>query len=282
MRGWPARWAARSRSLAWARARSPTARPRALAQALATSADMLVLRDDASAAVLARAGAPQPMRVAADAAWTLFEPPAPRSPAPDGPVIVTLSRHAGGGRDTAAFAGGLAELLAARPELDEIVLEPWQVGGPGRDDLDLARDLQRALRVVTRREFPIAPPPASITAAGRAYGRARLVLGQRFHSLVAAAAAGTPFVAVAHEAKCADLAVRLGQRALAPGCPVGDVAPTLAAALDGPCPAPDTVGELIESAHTMLALMRTVVEGGRSGIPQDTRALRLQPEALVR
>jgi polysaccharide pyruvyl transferase WcaK-like protein len=265
----------------------PGRRARALARALASGADKLVLRDQASAQLLAAAGVPEPLRVGADAAWTLFG----RTPSDGwqrregasarGPVVVTVSRHAGGGGQVAALATGLAGLLTARPDPDGVVIEPWQVGGPGRDDLDLARELQRALHV---RDIAatIVPPPVSVTAASEGYRAARLVVGQRFHSLVAAAAAGTRFVAVAHEAKCADLAERLGQRSLPPSGPVAEIAPTLDAALAGPPPPSAAVAELTASAEAMLALMRTVLERGRVGVPADLRALHLQPEALIR
>ena len=264
----------------------PDRRARLLARALATSADMLVLRDEASAQILAGAGVPQPMRIGADAAWTLFAQTV-REPANDrparGPLVVTLSRHAGGAQHVPTLAAGIAELLASRSDVDGVVLEPWQVGGPEYgDDLELAGELQRALRVAARTDVAIAPPPESVRAASSSYRRARVVLGQRFHSLVAAAAAGTPFVAFAHEAKCAALAGRLAQPSLRPGGAIRDVAPTIAAALDGPPPDRDAVAGLVHTAETMLELMRSVVQRGQGGCPADLRALRLEPEALLR
>jgi polysaccharide pyruvyl transferase WcaK-like protein len=248
---------------------------------------MLVLRDDASADVLAGAGVPEPLRVGADAAWTLFDPPpAATAPGP-GRVVVTVSRHAGGPRLRAALAAALADLAASRPEASEVVLEPWQPGGPGADDLDLARELSRALRVARAArgldgDVTVSAPPESVPAASAGYRGATLVVGQRFHSLLAAAAAGVRFVAVAHEPKSADLAARLGQRSVDPDAPVADVAATLAAAVAGPPPDPGTVAELTHTAHTMLALVRAVVSGGRSGCPDDLLALHLHPEAVIR
>jgi polysaccharide pyruvyl transferase WcaK-like protein len=257
-------------------------RSRSLARALIATADMTVLRDDASADILAEAGVPQPMRIGADAAWTLLDRyRSPRSVRTRGPLVVAVSRHAGGPTQAPALAAGVAELLRGRDDIDRIVLEPWQVGGPGLDDLDLARGLQRALRVATERDVTLVPPPESIVTASETYRDARLVIGQRFHSLVAAAAAGTRFVAVAHEAKLAELATRLGQPTLAAAAPVADIAPTLAAALDGPAPDQDEVAAQTERAIASLELMRTVVEGGRAGYPADLRALRLRPEAVI-
>jgi polysaccharide pyruvyl transferase WcaK-like protein len=266
--------------------RLPDRRARLLARTLAMSADMLVLRDDASAQILAAAGVPQPMRIGADAAWTLFAQTvrerAGERP-PRGPLVVTLSRHAGGAQHVPTLAAGIAELLASRDDVDEVVLEPWQIGGPEHgDDLELARELQRALRVAARTDVAIAPPPDSVRAASASYRRARAVLGQRFHSLVAAAAAGTPFVAFAHEAKCAALADRLAQPSLRPGGAIRDVAPTIAAALDGRPPDRAAVAGLVHTAETMLELMRSVVQRGSGGCPADLRALRLEPEALLR
>jgi polysaccharide pyruvyl transferase WcaK-like protein len=181
------------------------------------------------------------------------------------------------------LAAGIAELLASRADVDAVVLEPWQIGGPEHgDDLEAAGELQRALRVAARTDVTIAPPPQSVRAASAAYRRARVVLGQRFHSLVAAAAAGTPFVAFAHEAKCAALADRLGQPILRPDGAIRDVAPTIAAALDGPVPDRAAVANLVHTAETMLELMRSVVQHGNGGCPPDLRALRLEPEALLR
>lgn len=264
----------------------PGRRSRALARALAGSADMLVLRDDASADVLAEAGVPVPLRVGADAAWTLLPPPSarPDPPSGDARLVVTLSRHAGGLRRVPALAAGLAEFLHSRPDVDALTLQPWQIGGPGHDDLDLARELQRALRVARggRTDVLIAPPPPSVPAASAGYRGARLVLGQRFHSLLAAAAAGTRFVAVAHEAKSADLASRLGQQCLRPDCSAAEVAPVLAKALDGPPPDPGAVAELRHTAQTMLALLHAVVDGGHTACPDDLRSLHLHPEAVLR
>jgi polysaccharide pyruvyl transferase WcaK-like protein len=264
----------------------PDRRARLLARTLATSADMLVLRDEVSAQILAGAGVPQPMRMGADAAWTLFAQ-AVREPAGErpvrGPLVVTLSRHAGGSQHVPTLATGIAELIASRNDIDGVVLEPWQIGGPEHgDDLELAGELQRALRVAARTDVAIAPPPESVRAASSSYRRARVVLGQRFHSLVAAAAAGTPFVAFAHEAKCAALADRLAQPSLRPGGAIRDVAPTIAAALDGLPPDRDAVVGLVHVAETMLELMRSVVQRGHGGCPADLRALRLEPEALLR
>ena len=57
-------------------------------------------------------------------------------------------------------------------------------------------------------------PPADLHEARATFAGARLVVGLRFHALVAAAAAGAPFLAYAHEPKLAAIARRLGQPAV--------------------------------------------------------------------
>src|SRR5947209_8147022 len=73
-------------------------RARTLARRLATSADMLVVRDAESADILADVGVPVPIRVGADAAWSLLAGPGPvTGPLPRrSRVVLTLSQHAGG------------------------------------------------------------------------------------------------------------------------------------------------------------------------------------------
>src|SRR3954451_2448216 len=83
-----------------------------LVRRLIRQADLLVLRDEESAEVLAGLGAPTPFRIGADAAWTLVE----RQPEPDRGgerVIVALSGEAGNGDLTDELAAGLVPLLAA-------------------------------------------------------------------------------------------------------------------------------------------------------------------------
>ena len=70
-------------------------RARALARGVVRRCDLLVLRDEESADLLARADAPAPFRVGADPAWTLVDPPGAPSAQGDA-VIVALSHLAGG------------------------------------------------------------------------------------------------------------------------------------------------------------------------------------------
>src|SRR5688572_12791709 len=72
------------------------ARSRALARTLVRTTDLLVLRDEESAVVLDRAGAPTPFRVGADLAWTTLTNGAKQQSTrtDDGPVVVVPSVYA--------------------------------------------------------------------------------------------------------------------------------------------------------------------------------------------
>jgi polysaccharide pyruvyl transferase WcaK-like protein len=262
----------------------PDSRSRALARWLADSADMLVVRDTESADILADAGVPVPIRVGADAAWTLFGgvPGAARPSSERGRVVVTLSHHAGGAEQVPKLAAGLAKFAAQRDDVSAIELQPWQVGNAGVDDLDLARRLEAALHVAGCADVAVAPPPASVLTAAVGYRDAKLVVGQRFHSILASAAAGCRFAAVPHEAKLGALSGELGQVALPPDATASTTAELLHRAADGPGPDLGAVARHIHAAEAMLGLLRTVLEGGRNAANVDLRALQLRPAALVR
>ncbi|HEY3737796.1 MAG TPA: polysaccharide pyruvyl transferase family protein [Jatrophihabitans sp.] len=263
-------------------------RARLLASHIAASADMLVVRDEDSADLLAAAGVPVPIRLGTDAVWTLLSDlrPAPAGREPAGAVLVTPSRHAKDAGRYAVLAASLTTLLRERPELTEVRIEPWQVGGQvgGRsaDDLLLARELEAALRVAGCPSVEVIAPPMSVLDAAAGYRDAALVVGQRFHSLVAAAAAGCRFVADPSEPKLAAIARSFGQAVIQPETSVGVLTETLHAALDGPAPSREEVQRQTATARTMLGLMRTVLEGGRSGAPDELQSLTLRPTALVR
>ncbi|MGZ6671993.1 MAG: polysaccharide pyruvyl transferase family protein, partial [Solirubrobacteraceae bacterium] len=137
---------------------------RTLTRAIVRRADLLVLRDEESARVLADAGAPPPFRVGADAAWTTLDAPAQPSAQGDA-VIVALSRLAGG----AGLARRLALVLApaARAGL-RVRLQPWQLPW----DRNLARDVAGSIDA----DVEIVPPPADLADARNLFAGARLVV----------------------------------------------------------------------------------------------------------
>jgi polysaccharide pyruvyl transferase WcaK-like protein len=246
-------------------------RGRLLARRLVQQADVLILRDEESADVLAQLGATTPFRVGADVAWTLLEGEPARREAGQG-VIVALSAEAGGPDLVDDLAAALVPLLAAG---HDVALQPWQVGGPSRpDDLELARAVKAQLGGTAE----ILLPPADLAEAVTTFAEARLVIGLRFHSLVAAGAAGTPFVAYAHEPKLAAAARRLGQPAVTPDDPITALAATLVAAADEPRPPSQAaVRAEVAGAAESLRLLRLVLSEGDAGDAETIGALPLKP-----
>jgi polysaccharide pyruvyl transferase CsaB len=256
---------------------------RRLTRSIVRSADLLILRDEESATHLAEAGAPTPIRVGADAAWTLVPERAP-----------VLSRTAGGGHATAGsngsgdepgvvvalshLAGGadLPERLAAgmAPVVNSGVpvrLDPWQPDG----------DAELAAEVATRLHHPrvtVAPPPRDLDEAQAGMGGARLVLAQRFHALVAAAGAGVPALAVAHEPKLEGLARRLEQPAVAADAPPSALADEVLRAVDGEPAAAAAIERERASAEEAFRLLRVLLARGRSEEAADLGGLDLRPE----
>jgi len=275
---------------------------RVLARSIVRAADLLVLRDEESAGHLADVGAPTPVRVGADPAWTLL-PDAPEAlattaapatvaaheesnvlmrstagghaPVPlaaarngDGrPVVVALSHLAGGPELADRLAAGLAPVVDAGVS---VRLDPWQPDG----------DAGLAAAVATRLDgrIDLAPPPRDLLAARDGMAGARLVLAQRFHAIVAAAAAGAPVLAVAHEPKLAGLARRLEQPAVAADAPPATLASAVLGALDGPAAPPAAVRRERVHAEDGFRLLRVLLARGRSHEAVDVDGLPLRPE----
>jgi polysaccharide pyruvyl transferase WcaK-like protein len=222
--------------------------------------------------VLEAAGAPAPMRVGADAAWTLFDGPnaAARPPISDR-VVVALSHLAGDRTLADDLAAALAPLVAAGLP---VALQPWQTTSNGSAD-----DLQVAYAIADRLPgVEMIAPPADLIAARDTFAQARLVVGLRFHALVAAAAAGTPFVAVAHESKLGALARRFDQACVEPADLRDRLAPLVLGAIDSSGPAPEAVSAEIASAGETLRLLRVLLTAGRSDEADGVDGLTLAPE----
>jgi polysaccharide pyruvyl transferase WcaK-like protein len=248
----------------------PTQTARSLARRLVRRANLLVLRDDESAEVLSRAGARSPFRIGADAAWTLFgDAPAPRSHG-DG-VLAVLSHHAGGPRLAARLANALAPVSVAGLPL---VLQPFQVGSRGRDDLELARAVRERLGGGP----DLILPPADLFEARDVAREFGVVVALRFHAAMAAAAAGTPFVAYAHEPKLAAAGRRLRQPVVGPLAPAATLGAAALAALDGPAPAASAVKAEIARAEEGFRLLDLVLTRGRGRPADHVSGLPLAPE----
>jgi polysaccharide pyruvyl transferase WcaK-like protein len=235
-------------------------------RAIVRAADLLILRDDESAGHLADIGAPTPFRVGADAAWTLLPDPETRRAA-DGPVVVALSHLAGDRYLAEHLAAGLEPIADAGIP---VRLDPWQPDG----DAELATEV--ATRLGGRAE--IAAPPADLTAARDDMTGARLVIAQRFHALVAAASAGTPVLAVAHEPKLSGLAGRLDLPVVAPDAPAHSFAGSVLSALDTAPADPELVRLERTAAEEGFRMLRVLLARGRSDEAEHLDGLSLRPE----
>ncbi|MFP5377329.1 MAG: polysaccharide pyruvyl transferase family protein [Acidimicrobiia bacterium] len=254
--------------------RTPMARR--LARGVVRRSQLTVLRDEDSAAALAAAGAPVPFRVGADPAWTLVGGGRDATGRRRRDVVVVALSHLAIRRpDTAGEVARALRPLAASGF--EVHLQPWQDDAAGRDHL-LAGALAARLGGGTR----IVGPPATLSAARRQFGEARAVVGFRFHAVVAAAAAGTPFVAVAHEPKLAALGRRFEQPVLDPSAGMGALPQCLAAALGGRRPSAAVARSQVAAAEEGFRLLRLVATGGHLEDLDTLTGLPLVPEVAAR
>ncbi|MAT06811.1 MAG: hypothetical protein CL424_17390 [Acidimicrobiaceae bacterium] len=248
---------------------------RRLARSIVPDASLLVLRDEESAAVLSSAGVTPPFWIGADPAWHLFRdgrrPRRSRGPRPDRldrstrpSATVALSHLAGFDADPARLGRALAGLA---DDGWRIALQPWQ-DGPG--DLDLAERLRRFVPSAT-----VDAAPTDLESAARRFTEDDLVIAMRFHAVVAAGAAGTRTVAVAHEPKLAGLARRLDQIAVPPHASDAVLRAALDWACDHPAPADRAVTSEIDRAAHTIRLMLLLAESGRLDHPDRLPALAL-------
>jgi polysaccharide pyruvyl transferase WcaK-like protein len=244
---------------------------RRLVRSLAHRADLLVLRDPDSAELLADIGVPVPLRVGADLSWLTSSAPAPRQARAMAPLGVAVSHLAGDVGFFDRLTAALAQVVrAGRP----VELEPWQGSPMLGEDAQIAGRLGRAL---AHGVTVVAPPEDLAEATDRMADRSAVV-AMRFHAAVAAADAGTPFVAVAHEPKLAAIARRVGQ----PTIDVSDPAPVMAASIErallGTPPAPHAVAEERRRAEATADLLGLVLSG--EGDVSSLSDLDLVPEPM--
>ena len=249
-------------------------RAQRLSRRLVPCADLLILRDEESAAVLTAIGAPAPFRVGADASWTLVDRPTIATTGglgrPRDRVIVALSELAGGPELTDVLA---AHVGALRANGVPVALQPWQLDG----DLALARAIVRRVGD----EVAVLDPPRDLADARDAFREAGVVIGLRFHALVAAAAAGVPFVAVDHELKLGALARRFEQPLVSLSEPPERFARVVVdALLDARVPPASVVQRQIALAEESFRLLRLVLEHGQSADPDDARRAPARARAL--
>ena len=229
----------------------PGASARVLSRWTARASGPMHMRDEESAWILKSIGVRRVLPVGADVTWSVLPelaPPAqvaaPRRPT----VLIALSHLAGGGRLVGAIREAAMELSLGG---FRVALQPWQ----------LPQDAPMAAAVADGLDPPVEvlDPPAHVAAAARTMQQtASVLVGLRFHSLVAAASAGVPFVAVAHEPKLSALACRLGQRSVPPSASGTDLAAACRAALAGPKPSVAAVRREARLARQTIAEVRSL------------------------
>lgn len=246
---------------------APLSRPssRFLARRLTELADVVILRDTGSASCLRDAGLAPPFRIGSDPAWTLLGEIAPRPRRRQ--TLVALSHLAGIGDDlTTWVASALWQMSASGP----VAVQPWQ---PGSGDDRMAG---RLVEVLGDR-VEVLPPPADLRGAAQQLAGYECVVALRFHAMVAAAAAATPVVALAHEPKLASLARRLHQPAVSPSqSPLALAEAVEQARSRGPAH-PDHVRRERRGAEATLGLLRTYLDGGADPRATELPHLELEP-----
>jgi polysaccharide pyruvyl transferase WcaK-like protein len=251
-------------------------RAQALTRFVVRHGDLLILRDDESAAEMARAGAPGPFRVGADPAWTLLDPPCESRASPEHSVRVVPSALATG---TDGWPGMIDRVADTVRQLTSsgvtVQLQAWQraVDPTIRDDVAIVDALVSRLGS----SVEVVPTPQTLRAAVESMVGVGAVLASRFHALIAASAAGVPSVAVTHEPKLAALARRLEQRTAPVDADPAVLAAEVRMALRGSGPAPAAIKEQIERAEEGFRLLRVLLTGGRSDEADTLGALPLAP-----
>ena len=246
---------------------------RRIAWQIVPDASLLVLRDEESASVLTAAGATPPFWIGADPAWQLFRERRPRcapvdaDPTRRSPSMTVATSHLAGGSADDVVARLGAALQAREAAGWQIALQPWQ-SGPA--DLAIAERLRHW--VPTAR---LEPMPVDLTAAAERFAHDDLVVAMRFHALVAAGAACTPSVSIAHEPKLVGLARRLDQIAVPPDASTAVITAALDWATSHSGPADATVRREIELAGHTIRLMQLLADGGRLDRPEQLPALQL-------
>ncbi|WP_116996218.1 polysaccharide pyruvyl transferase family protein [Desertimonas flava] len=242
-------------------------------------ADLLILRDEESAAVLTDAGVPSPFWIGADPVWALADgvatfgrSPAAPAPADRSVVAVALSHLAG----DAAFERNLAAGLDGLGGDWLIRLQPWQTGAGSDADLRLARRLADRIPGAV-----IDDPPHDVgnAAAHLSDQSVDVVLGLRFHALVAAGLSNRRFVAVAHEPKLAGVARRLDQLSVPPHASGEVYTAAVTGALRRPPPTAAAVRGEAAAAATAFDLLRLLLADGELAEPATLSALPLSAGA---
>ena len=250
----------------------PDVRARWLARALVRRADLLVLRDEESAHMLAAAGAPIPFRVGADPAWTLVDQPPVGAENRDG-VVVALTEPAQERNLADRLATALAPLVTAGVK---VKLQPWQ-----GSDAPTGGGLASAAAARLDGRVEVAAPPADLLDARIRMAGARLAVCLDSHAVIAAAAAGIPVVILAHQPEHIGLARRLQQPFVPVSADPATIAATVLSGLDGMAASPAAVHAEIARAAEGFRLLRLLLTHGAVSELDSFDGLSLVPAPWV-
>lgn len=224
---------------------------RSLARWTARSSGPIQMRDEESAWILRDLGVRRELPVGADVSWSAMPQltrPAPGATEGERRVVFALSHMAGGNKLATGITDAVRELSLAG---FRVALQPWQ--------LPLDTPMVAAITESLPQPVEVLDPPPDLERAARAvHQTASVLVGLRFHSLVAAGAAGIPFVAIAHEPKLSALACRFGQRSLGPSAGGTEIAAACQAVLAGAPPSPAAVRRETLLAEEAIAGVRSL------------------------
>jgi polysaccharide pyruvyl transferase WcaK-like protein len=252
--------------------RLPDARARWLARALVRRADLLVLCDEESAHTLAEVGAPAPFRVGADPVWTLVDQASVGPRDRDG-VVVVLDHVPGGGNLADRLATALGPVVASGMKVE---LQP----GRG-DTTGGSSTLASAVAIRLDGRVEVTAPPASILDARMRIAAARLAVCLSSHAMIAAAAAGTPLVGIAHQLKLIGLARRLEQPAVPITADPATIATTVLSSVDAQPASPHAVHAEIARAAEGFRLLRLLFTRGTLAELDSFNGLSLMPAPWI-
>jgi polysaccharide pyruvyl transferase WcaK-like protein len=216
-------------------------------------ADLMLLADEGSAANLAAAGAPTPMRVAADPAWLALRSIDAAGQRGDG-IVTVLD-----GRISPAVEKALTEALVTVARTGRRVrVVPW--AGPPSADAAMGSRLVATIDAAAPGCAGLESAPASLPEAAALFADAFAVVALRYRAVHAAAAAGVPVIGVGTEPGIVALARRLGQAVVAPTALATGLPRALDQVRPAGAPSPATVKEEMVRAEAGLRLLRLVVE----------------------
>ncbi len=249
--------------------RSPLAR--FLAKIVVTHSDLVLLRDEASADVLARIGIEPPFRIGADVAWAQFDDLyAAKTPADQ--VVVALDGviDIRDGVSTEETLIRALEPVAATGL--EVKLHAGQGGTAGASS-ELAHKIAGRLGD----NVAVIKAPTSMRDARDLYSGSRVVLALQAHALMAAAGGGSRALSLLDDPRARRLSSTLDYPVLSASTSPDVLALALLHEADRTPTNAASVRTQIDRAKASIELVRFLVSGGTHPASSETDPLPLYP-----